>query len=171
MDTLQRQLGRPGQDEDSKTNATLRRFIWTEERYQRSEMGRVRQLENIHHVSMDDPVHEDDEERLEALMEEYERQAQEAASRHQHRRKQILPPQEKAPSKTISTLEPQNTVGGHRKIRHHLESLCSSLQKRLLLQRSTLGRSQTSLLLPSLQCQTNHHPKNSAANGPKYWIG
>jgi len=110
VDTLQRQLGRPGQDEDLKANAALRRFIWAEERYQRSEVGRVRQLENIYHVSMDDPIHEGDEERLEALVEEYERQAQEAAVRHQHRRKQILPAQEKAPLPAASTPEPQNAV-------------------------------------------------------------
>ena len=134
VDTLQRQLGRPGQDEDAKANAALRRFIWAEERYQRSEVGRVRQLENIYHVSMDDPIHEDDEERLEALLEEYEQRAQEAAVRHQLRRKQILPAQEKVPLTVASTPEPQNAVlrsdvpklttpephfavGGHRKMR------------------------------------------------------
>lgn len=150
VDTLQRQLGRPGQDEASKANAALRRFIWTEERYQRSEVGRVRQLENIYHVSMDDPVHEDDEEHLEALVEEYERQTQEAAARHQHRRKQILPAQEKAPSKAIPTPEPQNAVlrsndpetvapephfavGGHRKMRQGSPHFAALSEESLLL--------------------------------------
>jgi hypothetical protein len=96
VDTLQRQLGRPGREADPKANSVLRLFVWTEERYERGGSGRVRQLENVYHVSMDDPVHTEDEERLEALVEEYGRQAQEAALRQKEGRKQIIRAQDQS---------------------------------------------------------------------------
>jgi hypothetical protein len=134
VDTLQRQLGRPGREDDPKANSVLRLFVWTEERYERSGSGRVRQLENVYHVSMDDPIHPDDEERLEALVEEYGRQTQEAALRQKEGRKQIIRAQDPSPlpsldppepqiavlrtdSKKEAQPEPQFAAGGHRKLR------------------------------------------------------
>lgn len=134
VDTLQRQLGRSGREDDPKANSVLRLFVWTEERYERGGSGRVRQLENVYHVSMDDPVHPDDEERLEALVEEYGRQAREAALRQKDGRKQIIRARDQSslashiqPEPQIAVLragsreetqpEPQIAAGGHRKLR------------------------------------------------------
>ena len=150
VDTLQRQLGKPGQDDDPKANGDLRRFVWTEERYERGGAGRVRQLENVYHVSMDDPVHPDDEERLEILVQEYERQAQETDARHRQNRKLILPAPDAPLSKTsgapepqIAALrekasdgaapEPQIAVGGHRKLRQGLPQNAAPSKDSLLL--------------------------------------
>lgn len=150
VDTLQRHLGKPGRDDDPKANRALRHFIWTEERYERSETGRVRQLENVYHVAMDDPVHEDDAERLEALVEEYEQQAVEAAERQRQHRKQIIPARGHVMPEAGITPEPQNAVlrpgaeqgtfplpqnaaGGHRKMRQGSPQNAALSEESLLL--------------------------------------
>jgi hypothetical protein len=149
VDTLQRQLGRPGREDDPKANIVLRLFVWTEERYERGGSGRVRQLENVYHVSMDDPVHPDDEERLKALVEEYGRQAQEAVLRKSEGRKQIIraperdsltshPPPEpqiavlRGGSKKRTPPEPQFAVGGHRNLRQGLPQIAVLSEESLL---------------------------------------
>lgn len=133
VDTLQRQLGRPGRDEDLKANQSLRKFVWMEERFERNDNGRVRQLENIYHVAMDDPIHPDDFDRFNAIISEYAQTDQETKQRQQSGRKNILSP---LPATELSELpEPQFAAGGHRNLRHYLKSLYSSLPKGIRIQR------------------------------------
>lgn len=57
--TLQRELAE---------NAHLGRFVRREENYVRGDHGHVRQMENVYYIAMDDPLTEEDEERLAAAV-------------------------------------------------------------------------------------------------------
>ncbi|HXG24683.1 MAG TPA: hypothetical protein VNJ09_09030 [Chthonomonadales bacterium] len=56
-------------------NEALQRFVRVESCYERDEQGHIQRFENIYRIAMDDPLHPDDEPRLQQIIQEREQRA------------------------------------------------------------------------------------------------